>query len=413
MIFLYRTLTFFLFPVFVLIIFFRRYLNKEDIKRFKEKISVNDPFLPKNKKIIWIHAASIGETKSVFPLISKLTKDNKDIFILLTSTTLSASQLIERQKFNKNNIQHRFLPLDVKFLVNKFINHWEPELVIFVDSEVWPNYLLEISKRKIPLVLLNGRITMKTFNRWKLASSLSLKLFSLYDLCLSSSKESEKNLKSLGAKNVKFFGNLKFCANINSKKKYIDLKSIFIKHNIWCAASTHPDEEEVILKTHILLKQKGIKIITIIIPRHINRSKKINKISSDFNIKSQIINKFEDISKDTEILIVNSIGEMINYFQNCESIFMGKSLSKKLIKVGGQNPIEPAKCGCKIYHGPYISNFKEIYRFLEEKKIAFEIINEIDLSQKLIEDFNNKNENNIYGKQILDLTSQEILSLRK
>ena len=219
MIFLYRTLTFFLFPVFVLIIFFRRYLNKEDIKRFKEKISVNDPFLPKNKKIIWIHAASIGETKSVFPLISKLTKDNKDIFILLTSTTLSASQLIERQKFNKNNIQHRFLPLDVKFLVNKFINHWEPELVIFVDSEVWPNYLLEISKRKIPLVLLNGRITMKTFNRWKLASSLSLKLFSLYDLCLSSSKESEKNLKSLGAKNVKFFGNLKFCANINSKKK--------------------------------------------------------------------------------------------------------------------------------------------------------------------------------------------------
>ena len=421
MIFLYRTLTFFLFPVFVLIIFFRRYLNKEDIKRFKEKISVNDPFLPKNKKIIWIHAASIGETKSVFPLISKLTKDNKDIFILLTSTTLSASQLIERQKFNKNNIQHRFLPLDVKFLVNKFINHWEPELVIFVDSEVWPNYLLEISKRKIPLVLLNGRITMKTFNRWKLASSLSLKLFSLYDLCLSSSKESEKNLKSLGAKNVKFFGNLKFCANINSKKKYIDLKSIFIKHNIWCAASTHPDEEEVILKTHILLKQKGIKIITIIIPRHINRSKEINKISSDFNIKSQIINKFEDISKDTEILIVNSIGEMINYFQNCESIFMGKSLSKKLIKVGGQNPIEPAKCGCKIYHGPYISNFKEIYRFLEEKKIAFEIINEIDLSQKLIEDFNNKNENNkknideinFYGKQILDLTSQEILSLKK
>ena len=421
MIFLYRTLTFFLFPVFVLIIFFRRYLNKEDIKRFKEKISVNDPFLPKNKKIIWIHAASIGETKSVFPLISKLTKDNKDIFILLTSTTLSASQLIERQKFNKNNIQHRFLPLDVKFLVNKFINHWEPELVIFVDSEVWPNYLLEISKRKIPLVLLNGRITMKTFKRWKLASSLSLKLFSLYDLCLSSSKESEKNLKSLGAKNVKFFGNLKFCANINSKKKYIDLKSIFIKHNIWCAASTHPDEEEVILKTHILLKQKGIKIITIIIPRHINRSKEINKISSDFNIKSQIINKFEDISKDTEILIVNSIGEMINYFQNCESIFMGKSLSKKLIKVGGQNPIEPAKCGCKIYHGPYISNFKEIYRFLEEKKIAFEIINEIDLSQNLIEDFNNKNENNkknideinFYGKQILDLTSQEILSLKK
>ena len=199
------------------------------------------------------------------------------------------------------------------------------------------------------------------------------------------------------------------------------MKSIFNKHNIWCAASTHPDEEEIILKTHILLKQKGIKIITIIIPRHINRSKEINKISSNFNIKSQIINKFEDISKDSEILIINSIGEMINYFQNCESIFMGKSLSKKLIKVGGQNPIEPAKCGCKIYHGPYISNFKEIYKFLKEKKIAYEIINEIDLSQNLIKDFNNKNlknkknidEINFMENKYWNLTTKEILKLSK
>ena len=121
MIFFYRILTFFLFPVFALIIFFRRYFNKEDKKRFKEKISINDSYFPNNKKIIWIHAASIGETNSVFPLISKLTKDNKDVFILLTSTTLSSSQLIERKKFNENNIQHRFFPLDVQFLVKKFI----------------------------------------------------------------------------------------------------------------------------------------------------------------------------------------------------------------------------------------------------------------------------------------------------
>ncbi len=420
MIFFYRALTFFLFPVFVIIIFLRTYLNKEDKKRFKEKISVSKFSLQKNKKIIWIHAASIGETNSVFPLISKLTKDNKDIFILLTSTTLSSSQLIEKKNFNKNNVQHRFFPLDVQFLVKKFINHLNPELVIFVDSEIWPNYLLEISKRKIPLVLLNGRITMKTFKRWKSVSRLSLKLFNLYDLCLSSSEESEKNLKSLGAKNVKFLGNLKFCTNIIDENKYINLKSIFNKHNIWCAASTHPDEEKIILKTHKLLKQRGIRIITIIIPRHINRSNEIYKISNEFNLKSQIINRFEDISRDSEVVIVNSIGEIINYFQNCESIFMGKSLSKKLIKVGGQNPIEPAKCGCKIYHGPYISNFKEIYKFLGEKKIAYEIINEIDLSQNLIEDFNNKNlknkknieEINLYGEQILDLTTKEILKLK-
>ena len=420
MIFLYRFLTFVLFPIFLITIYLRRFINKEDKIRFKEKILINENDFPKNKKVFWIHAASIGETNSVFPLISKLTKDNENTFILLTSTTLSSSQLIEKKKFNKNSVQHRFFPLDVQFLIKKFLNHWKPDIAIFVDSEIWPNYLFEISKRKIPLVLLNGRITMKTFKRWKLVSNLSLRLFGLYDLCLSSSKESEKNLNSLGAKNVKFFGNLKFSTNVSSERKNNELNFIFKEHNIWCAASTHPEEEEIILKTHTLIKQKGIKIITIIIPRHIDRSKEINEISSDFNIKSQIVNKFEDISKDSEILIINSIGEMINYFHNCESIFMGKSLSKKLINDGGQNPIEPAKCGCKIYHGPYISNFKEIYGFLKEKKITYEVVNEIDLSQNLIKDFNNKNINkknineiNFYGEQILDLTSKEIFKLSK
>ncbi len=421
MIFFYRILTFFLFPLFVLITILRIYFNKEDKIRFKEKISIDDSFFPNNKKIIWIHAASIGETNSVFPLISRLIKNDDNIFILLTSTTLSSSKLIEKKKYNKNNFQHRFFPLDINFLVKKFLNHWKPELVIFVDSEIWPNYLIEISQRKIPLVLLNGRITMKTFKRWKFLSYLSLKLFSLYSLCLSSSKESENNLKSLGATNVKFIGNLKFCTNVNSEKKYSELKSIFNSYKIWCAASTHPEEEEMILKTHNLIKKKGIKVVTIIIPRHINRSKEIDDICNVFKTKSQIIDRFEDISKDSEILIINSIGEMINYFYNCESIFMGKSLSKKLIKVGGQNPIEPAKCGCKIYHGPYISNFKEIYEFLKNKKIAHEIKSEIELSQNLIRDFNNKieiNKKNIdelnqYGENILDLTTKEVLELSK
>ncbi len=421
MIFFYRILTFFLFPLFVLITILRIYFNKEDKIRFKEKISIDESFLPNNKKIIWIHAASIGETNSVFPLISRLIKNDDNIFILLTSTTLSSSKLIEKKKYNKNNFQHRFFPLDINFLVKKFLNHWKPELVIFVDSEIWPNYLIEISQRKIPLVLLNGRITMKTFKRWKFLSYLSLKLFSLYNLCLSSSKESENNLKSLGATNVKFIGNLKFCTNVNSEKKYSELKSIFNSYKIWCAASTHPEEEEMILKTHNLIKKKGIKVVTIIIPRHINRSKEIDDICNVFKTKSQIIDRFEDISKDSEILIINSIGEMINYFYNCESIFMGKSLSKKLIKVGGQNPIEPAKCGCKIYHGPYISNFKEIYEFLKNKKIAHEVKSEIELSQNLIRDFNNKieiNKKNIdalnqYGENILDLTTKEVLELSK
>ena len=421
MIFFYRILTFFLFPFFIAVTFLRRFLNKEDQKRFKEKISVNKTYFPKDKKVFWIHAASVGETNSVIPLINELIKKNNKIFILLTSTTFTSSLLIKKKNFNSDNFQHLFFTFDIQYLVKKFLNHWKPELIIFIDSEVWPNYLLEISKRKIPLILLNGRITMKTFKRWKMIPNFSKKIFGLYNLCLSSSYESEKNLISLGAKNVKFLGNLKFCVSVLHEKNKKEVSSFFKNLNIWCAASTHPGEEEIILKTHTLLKQRSINIITIIIPRHITRSQKIHKICKNLKLKSQIVESYDKISRDSEILIINSIGEMTKYFYICKSIFMGKSFSKKLIKVGGQNPIEPAKCGCKIYHGPYVSNFKEIYSFLNEKKLAHEVKNETDLTENLLVDFKNNNDSinkniedlNEYGETILKKTTQEILNLKK
>ncbi len=420
MIFFYRILTFLLFPLFLIITYSRRFTNKEDKLRFKEKISVSKTYFPKDKKIIWIHAASIGETKSVIPLIKEIINKNKEIFILLTSTTLSSSKLIEKENINQNNFIHRFFPIDISFLVKKFLNHWKPKIIIFIDSEIWPNYLLEISKRKIPLLLLNGRITMKTFKRWKMLPQFSKKLFGLYDLCLPASSESEKNLRILGAKNVKFLGNLKFCSTVKNDINNENLKTIFKDSFIWCAASTHPGEEKIILKTHSLLKKENLNLLTIIIPRHIIRSKEIYEKCISLNFKSQIVDKYENISNDSEILIINSIGEMTKYFYNCKSIFMGKSFLKKLENVGGQNPIEPAKCGCKIYHGPYVSNFKEIYSFLNKREIAHEVNNENELFEKLLNDFKNNNttnkknieELNNYGKEILTLTTQEVLKFK-
>ena len=421
MIYLYRFLTFVFFPFFIIIIYFRKFKGKEDKLRFKEKISVKETQLPETKKVIWMHAASIGETNSILPLIKEIIKQDNKIFVLLTTTTVSSSQLINKKKLSRNNFQHRFFTLDVKFLVNRFLNHWRPELVIFVDSEVWPNYLLEVAKRKIPLILINGRITMKTFKRWNVIPSFSRKIFSLYDLCLSSSKESEENLKSLGAKNVKYFGNLKFCpTNLNTDS--INNFKLSLNNNlIWCAASTHPGEEEIILNTHIKIKEKSKKVVTIIIPRHISRSDEIFTLCKKFNLNGKIINSFSEINNKNEVYIVNSIGEMTKYFYNCKSIFVGKSLSKKLIKVGGQNPLEPAKCGCKIYHGPFVSNFKEIYDFLRNKNISHLVTDAVNLSEYLLKDFSDKTINlkkNIleldeYGNKILSLTTKEVLSFIK
>ena len=423
MIFLYRLLTTTLFPVLVLIIYLRKFFGKEDKSRFKEKFLIRDDYQDfqwKAKNVIWFHAASVGEVNSIIPIIKEILENKTDVFILLTSTSLSSSQLIKK-KIDLKNFKHHFFVLDISFLVKKFINYWNPKLVIFVDSEVWPSHLLEIKKRKIPLILLNGRITNKTLKRWQLFKKTSQDIFSLYDLCLASSEESLNNLKNLGAKSVEYIGNIKFCADVKNKNKYDNNQSIYGNKKIWSAASTHPGEEIFFFKTHIELKNKGENILTIIIPRHTNRSKEILAIGKSLKLKVEILNDVDEIKEDSEVIVVNSIGNMTNFFNKSRSVFMGKSLLKKLIEVGGQNPIEPAKCGCKIYHGPFVSNFKEIYNLLNNKKIAFEVNNETNLAKNLSRDFNQKkmtdnnnlNELNLYGKKILLDTVNKILKLQK
>lgn len=419
MLLFYRILTLTLFPIFILAIYLRRFINKEHKARYTEKFTVSKKFL-NNKKVIWIHAASIGEVNSVIPVIKNILINDDNIFILLTSTTLSSSQIIEKNDFKSENFEHRFFTIDINFLVKRFLAQWKPELVIFVDSEVWPNYIIEISKKNIPLILLNGRITTKTFNRWKILPNFSKKIFSSYNLCLASSIESKKNLISLGATNVKFNGNIKFCADIKKLKVHSFLTDKLQNQFVWCAASTHPGEEEIILNVHKILKNRGVKLNTVIIPRHISRSDKINQLCKNLKLKSYIIDNENEISKNYEIFVINSVGVLNSYFHQCKSIFMGKSLSKDLIKDGGQNPIEPAKCGCKIYHGPYVSNFKEIYELLNKKNIAFKINDDIELAESLFKDSIKKQsldevsieDLNKYGNEVLFSTINEILKFK-
>ena len=193
MIYIYKLLTIFFYPFIILLIFLRTFFKKEDNIRYKEKI-FSSYFLPKRdlkKKLIWFHAASIGEVQSIFPLIERLNEKKKDLEFLITTVTLSAGNLVQKKIYEHSNIQHRYFPLDVNFLIKKFLTFWKPDLIIFVDSEIWPNLIFEIKKRKICSVLLNARITKKTFNRWKIIPKLAKNIFSTFDLCLSSSKESK------------------------------------------------------------------------------------------------------------------------------------------------------------------------------------------------------------------------------
>ena len=420
MLFFYRCLTFFLFPAFVFLIFLRLVFKKEDKIRFKEKIFYSSfrPNRNNNKKLIWFHAASIGEILSIVPLIEEINNFNKNIEFLITTVTLSSANLLEKIIYQRKQISitHRFFPLDTKRLAKKFLESWKPDLVCFVESEIWPNFLFTIKEKKIPLVLVNGRITKKTFNRWQIFPFFAKKTFNNFDLCLAASEESKNNLQKLQVKNLFYIGNLKFSVNFKLKNLDESNKKILDNFYTWCAVSTHEGEENVILKTHLEIKKKYEDTLTIIIPRHINRCSYIEALSKKFNLKSQILNDKDLINKNTEILIINSFGVLPKYFEYCKNIFIGKSLIKKLKHVGGQNPIEAAKLGCKIFHGPYFYNFQEIYDFLNTRGISEQINNENELAEKIIDNFKNvkkiKNQHvdllNIHGKEILKETVKKI-----
>ena len=370
MIIIYRIIINFIFLLSPIIVLLRLIKGKEDLKRFKEKLGFFSG-RKKNAKLIWFHGASVGELQSIVPLIEKLNKKKEIHQILLTSNTLSSSKVI--QKLNIQKVTHQFFPIDTNLLTKKFINYWKPTSVFFIDSEIWPNMIENLYKQKISISLLNGRITKKTFKKWMIFPMLSKRIFSKFNLCLASSVESRKYLKNLGAKNVKLFGNLKFSQSEN-EKVFIKsrLKKFFLSKKTWCASSTHEGEEIICGEVHKELKNKYKNLLTIIIPRHVDRVKKIEDELTKLNLKVHTQEPEKEIANDTDIYIVNTYGKTKSYYNICKNVFLGGSI----ISHGGQNPLEAVRYGCNILHGPYVSNFKEIYQFLKKNRISIKINNQ-------------------------------------
>ena len=391
----YKLITYLFYPLAHLYLLLRLFKKKESSERYKEKLSKisverGEGFL------IWFHVASVGEAMSILPLIENCIDEKKINKILLTSITLSSGTILEKRYKENKKVTHQYLPLDVPIFINRFLNHWRPQLSIFIDSEIWPNLISEISNKKIPLLLINARITEKSFKRWELILSFAKSIFSKFDLCIASNKESENFLKILGAKNIKNYGNLKFSQNrinLNSKLDFTFLNKIK-KRRIWCAASTHATEENLCAETHIRIKKTYEDVLTIIIPRHIDRAGKIIDELSRLNLKVALYSNLHEVDYNTDILIIDSYGESLKFYDISKYVFVGKSLVNSLIKNSGQNPIEPARLGCKIFHGPNVSNFKEIYKYLKTLGITKEINNPDELSLSMVEEFKNNKAKN-------------------
>jgi 3-deoxy-D-manno-octulosonic-acid transferase len=273
-----------------------------------------------------------------------------------------------------------------------------------------------VKKNNIFLGMINGRITLKTFKKWMLFPRTAKKIFNLFDLCLTSNLETKDYLFKLNAKNIFFNGNIKLINTIDKNNIKNLNKEILLKKRFWLASSTHSSEEFFCIQAHLKLQKKYKDVITVIAPRHINRVKEIKKICENFNLNFQILNEYERILENKQIIIINSYGVLSNYFKYANSVFIGKSTIEKLKNVGGQNPIDAAKLGCKIYHGPYVYNFKEIYQILEKNNVAKKIHTSTELAEYLIQDLRNsvKKDNKIslfindLGKKTLADTMKNI-----
>ncbi len=410
MIFIYRLLINLILILSPLIILFRLIKKKESLIRFKEKFCFFSQ-KKKNGKLIWFHGASVGEIKSIASLIEKLEKNNKISQILVTSSTLSSSKIFEKFKFKKTI--HQFFPIDTSVHTNIFLNYWKPDLAVFVDSEIWPNMLLNLKKKNTPVVLLNARITKKSFKRWNYLRSFSKKIFKCFDVTFPQNKETTKYLKILEVKKIKILGNIKFSENENWSKGKIDSKiNKFLKNkNYWCAASTHYNEETICANVHNKIKKKIKKLVTIIIPRHIHRTSKIEDDLNNLGLKIHCHSSRKKIKQNTDIYIVDTYGETNSFFKACNVVFLGGSL----INHGGQNPLEAARNNCKIINGPYVQNFKEIYELLDKNKVSNKVKNSLELEKKvnfLLKE--NKRSSNVslkinrLGKKILEKTIYEL-----
>lgn len=332
-----------------LLLFYNKCISRASARYKKERIAI--PTKSKEgKKVIWFHGASLGEIMSLLPIISLTQARYPQCLILVTSASKHSGDLVA-SKLPKNTI-HQFLPFDRQKYVKSFLRYWAPSLVIWVESDFWPNMLIEVAENNIPLILLNGRISRKSFLRWKGFPPLIKVVIKNFSLVFAQSHDDFKRLSSLGNKNIFYHGNIKFYAHpLPYKMEEIKtLHAAIGSRPFWLAASTHKGEENIVASAHLRLRKIFPDLLTILVPRHPNRREEIYSLLTQKGLSIALRSKKDCIKADTEIYIGDTLGELGLFYQLSPFAFLGGSL----MKIGGHTPIEPALLDCAIISGPYV-----------------------------------------------------------
>ncbi|HLI98994.1 MAG TPA: 3-deoxy-D-manno-octulosonic acid transferase [Bradyrhizobium sp.] len=333
--------------------------GKEDAARVGERRGVSTAVRP-HGPLVWIHGASVGEVLAASALIEKLRALN--IRILVTSGTVTSAAVVAKRF--PPDIIHQYVPYDSPRYVARFLDHWRPSLALFVESDLWPNLILAGAARRLPMVLINGRMSHRSFPRWRRVSGTISALLGQFDICLAQSRLDAERFIALGGRNVVVTGNLKLDVPAPPADliKLERLMAMTRGRPVVVAASTHPGEDEILIETHRTLAGAFPSLLTVIVPRHPDRGETIARLVEASGLRAKTRSREELPTATADIYVADTMGELGLFYRLSPIVFMGGSL----VEHGGQNPIEAVKLGASIVHGPHIFNFADVYEALSQ-----------------------------------------------
>ncbi len=352
--------------------------GKEDPNRRGERLGFAGRPRPEGQ-VVWIHAASVGETNAILPLIDNILDSNPHVHILLTTGTRTSAEIAARRL--PPRAVHQYVPLDVPQYVKRFLDHWKPTLAIFTESDIWPNLILGTSERRIPLVLVNARMSPRSIRRWRKYAGIGRPLFSRFAAVLAQNTQIARAIKWLGAPNVITAGNLK----IDSPPPPVNADSLAVLRNavgqrpLFLAASTHPGEDTVIAAAHSLIQREVEGLLTIIVPRHPERGSGLAATLGGLGLRTQLRTRSSAPDNDTEIYVADTIGELGTFYSISPVALVGGSL----VEHGGQNPIEAVRLGACVLTGPFVHNFRDAYTALFREGGAVEVRSSDDIARQV------------------------------
>ncbi|WP_350333091.1 3-deoxy-D-manno-octulosonic acid transferase [Coralliovum pocilloporae] len=371
----YQLLARLLTPLAPLVLKHRLKRGKEHPDRLPERKGIATRERP-GGPLIWVHAASVGEFNAALPIVRRL-RDHR-VTVLVTTVTQTSAQLAETEL--PDGAIHQFVPLDFPSYVERFLRSWEPDLALFMESEIWPATMSVLSDKAVPLVFVNGRLSERSFKGWQRFSGLAMRLFSTVDMVLAQSEADGDRFRSLGAGRVLVTGNIKFDRKPLEADflGLMELEQQIGKRPVWLAASTHPGEEEIIAEVHDRLSDRHSDLVTLIVPRHPDRGPALAEgLGRKYGHQVAVRSAGGAIPDGSALYLADTLGELGLFYRLSPVAFIGGSLAE----LGGQNPIEAVQLESLVLHGPHVTNFRSVYDALSGAEACIAVTDAASLAQ--------------------------------